>query len=59
MFSAEQRRTAVPRLLDLAQDGALDAQTRTWVFQALRDITGQSLPHDATQWRRWYDSVAR
>jgi HEAT repeats len=54
MFSAEQRRTAVPRLLDFAQDGALEADTRTWVFQALRDITGQSLPHDATVWRQWY-----
>jgi len=54
MFSAEQRRTAVPRLLDFAQDGALEADTRTWVFQALRDITGQSLPHDATIWRQWY-----
>jgi len=54
MFSAEQRRTAVPRLLDFAEDGALDAETRTWVFQALRDITGQSLPHDATAWRQWY-----
>lgn len=59
MFSAEQRRTAVPRLLDFAQDGALDAETRTWVFQALRDITGQSLPHDAIQWRRWHESVSR
>src|SRR6185503_11316340 len=59
MFSAEQRRTAVPRLLDFAQDGALDAETRTWVFQALRDITGQSLPHDGTLWRQWYASVNR
>jgi hypothetical protein len=59
MFSAEQRRTAVPRLLDFANDGALDAETRTWVFQALRDITGQSLPHDATAWRQWYASVKR
>ena len=56
MFSAEQRRSAVPRLLDFAQDGALDAETRTWVFQALRDITGQSLPHDAALWRKWYAS---
>jgi hypothetical protein len=54
MFSAEQRRSALPRLLDFAQDGALDATTRTWVFQALRDITGQSLPQDATLWRKWY-----
>ena len=57
MFSAEQRRTAVPRLIDFAGDGALDANTRTWVFQALRDITGQSLPHDAALWRQWYASV--
>jgi HEAT repeats len=54
MFSAEQRRSALPRLLDFAQDGALDATTRTWVFQALRDITGQTLPQDATAWRKWY-----
>ena len=54
MFSAAQRSAAVPRLLDFAIDGALDAETRTWVFQALRDITGQSLPHDAARWREWY-----
>ena len=54
MFSAAQRRTAVPRLLDFAEDGGLDPQTRSWVFQALRDITGQSLPHDAAAWRTWY-----
>jgi HEAT repeats len=59
MFSAEQRRTAVPRLLDFAQDGGLDETTRTWVFQALRDITGQNLPHDATLWRQWYASAKK
>jgi hypothetical protein len=59
MFSAEQRRTAIPRLLDFAGDGALDAETRTWVFQALRDITGQSLPHDAARWRQWYVAEKR
>ena len=56
MFSAEQRRKAIPRLLDFAIDGALDSQTRTWVFQALRDITGQSLPHDARRWREWFEA---
>lgn len=55
MLSEEQRRTAVPRLLDFAGDGALDAETRKWVFQALRDITGQTLPHEAEAWRAWYD----
>jgi hypothetical protein len=54
MFSAAQRRSAIPRLLDFAADGALDVQTRGWVFQALRDITGQTLPHDADAWRQWY-----
>ena len=42
MFSAAQRRTAVPTLLDMTEDGVLDDQTRIWVFQALRDITGQN-----------------
>jgi HEAT repeat protein len=56
MLSEKQRRTAVPRLLDYADDTSLDPQTRTWVFQALRDITGQSLPHDAAAWRSWYAS---
>jgi HEAT repeat protein len=55
MFSAAQRLTAVPRLLDFAGDGGLDPETRSWVFQALRDITGQSLPHDAGAWRKWWE----
>jgi len=54
MFSAEQRRKAIPRLLDFAEDRALDDQTHSWVFQALRDITGQALQHDARAWREWY-----
>jgi hypothetical protein len=56
MLSERQRRRAVPRLLDLSEDPALDAQGRTWVYQALRDITGQTLPHDASEWRQWYAS---
>ncbi len=54
MLSAAQRRTAIPRLLDYAEDGGMDAETHKWVFQALRDITGQTLPHDGTAWREWY-----
>ena len=48
------RLTAVPRLLDFAEDATLDDQTRSWVFQALRDITGQSLPRQPAAWRDWY-----
>jgi HEAT repeat protein len=55
MLSRAQRMTAVPALLEFAGDMALDDQTRGWVFQALRDITGQSLPRDAAAWRAWYD----
>src|SRR5262249_46031556 len=54
MLSERQRRTAIPKLLDFAGDPSLDSQTREWVFQALRDITGQTLPHDANVWRNWY-----
>jgi HEAT repeat protein len=54
MLSARQRLTAVPQLLDLSENPSLDDQTRSWVFQALRDITGQSLPRDASAWRHWY-----
>lgn len=54
MLSAAQRRTAIPRLLDYADDGGMDGETHKWVFQALRDVTGQTLPHDAAAWREWY-----
>jgi hypothetical protein len=54
MLSQSQRRTAIPRLIDFAEERSLDAQTKRWVFQALRDITGQSLPPDAAAWRSWY-----
>ncbi|HSS98330.1 MAG TPA: HEAT repeat domain-containing protein [Terriglobales bacterium] len=56
MLSEEQRRTAVPELLNFAEDNSLDAQTHGWVYQALRDITGQSLPSDPSSWRNWYSS---
>ena len=54
MLSERQRRGTVSRLLDLASDGALDDRTRKWIFQALRDITGQSLPHDVNAWKNWH-----
>jgi hypothetical protein len=56
MLNRQQRRSAIPTLLDYAEDASLDADTHKWVFQALRDITGQTLPHDASAWRQWHDS---
>jgi HEAT repeat protein len=58
MLSEKQRRKAVPRLLEFADDSALDADTQKWVYQALRDITGQTLPHNAIAWRAWYANNA-
>lgn len=57
MLTPEQRRKALPQLLDFAADKSLDAQTQGWVYQALRDITRQSLPNDPAAWRDWYESV--
>lgn len=54
MFEEEVRQTAIPDLLDFAEDPVLDAQTRKWVYQALRDITGQVLPNDPAAWRDWW-----
>ena len=59
MLNEQQRWRAVPRLLDYAEDPSVDPMTRSWVFQALRDITGQSLPADAAAWRNWYAVRAR
>jgi HEAT repeat protein len=56
MLAQEQRRRVVPELLDFAEDRSLDAQTHGWVYQALRDITGQNLPGDPIAWRNWYGS---
>src|SRR5207245_1569244 len=34
MLSEQQRRNAVPQLLDFADDSSLDPETRKWVFEA-------------------------
>lgn len=56
MLTQEQRRSVIPQLLEYADDASLDAQTHGWVYQALRDITGQTLPNDSSSWRSWYDA---
>jgi len=58
MLNEQQRRSAIPRLLEFAEDSSLDTQTHGWVYQALRDITGQSLPSDPSAWRNWYSHNA-
>ena len=55
MMTREQRMKAVPGLIDLADDDSLNAITRNWVFQALREITNQNLPNDSKVWRSWFE----
>jgi len=55
MLNKAQRMTAVPTLIEFAGDMALDDQTRGWVFQALRDITGENLAKDPAAWRAWHE----
>lgn len=56
MLSREQRMKAVPGLLELTDDPSLNAVTRAWVYQALREITDENLPNVAATWRNWYAS---
>jgi len=57
MLTREQRMLAVPGLIDLAYDPSLDATTRSWVYQALREITNERLGNDPATWRNWYDTA--
>ena len=54
MLTARQRFTAIPELLQFADDPALDDKTRGWAFQALQDISGQRLGNDIRDWRDWW-----
>jgi len=59
MLTREQRMKAVPGLIDLGDDPSLNDTTRSWVYQALREITDVSLPNDPTAWRSWYAEHAK
>jgi hypothetical protein len=56
MLTREQRMKAVPGLLELTDDPSLDSTTRLWVYQALRQITDETLPNDPATWRDWYSA---
>jgi HEAT repeat protein len=53
MFTEAQRMRAVPDLLKMMDDASLDAATRSWVFQALGDITCAPIGPDPAAWRSW------
>lgn len=59
MHTQQQRMSAVPTLLRFMDDASLDAETRSWVFQALRDITRASIGSDPAAWCAWWDQHSR
>lgn len=58
MLTREQRMLAVPGLIELAEDPSLDNTTRSWVYQALREITNEHLGDDPAVWRNWSNTTA-
>ena len=56
MLTSAMRKQALPELIRFGQDETLDAATRKWVYQALREIAGENLPDDATAWARWWSA---
>jgi len=54
MMTREQRMKAVPGLIELSDDPSLDATTRNWIYQALREITNLNLANNPAVWRNWY-----
>jgi len=53
MLTREQRMLAVPGLIELTDDPSLDATTRNWAYQALREITNERIGNDPAAWRNW------
>jgi len=58
MFTKQQRKAAVPTLIDYAADSSLDANTHTLVYRALQGITGASVANDSAAWREYWDELS-
>jgi len=54
MLTREQRLSAVPDLLNLMDDDALQSSTRSLIYNSLRVITGASLENNPDAWRNWW-----
>jgi HEAT repeats len=53
-FMRKQRMRMVPKFIELVEGPQTTPLVRNWSFMALRDITDESLPADASAWRDWY-----
>lgn len=54
MLTKDQRRKVIPYLLPMTDDASLDNQTRGWVYQALREISGEDHGTEPARWRNWW-----
>jgi len=54
MLTRAQRMMAVPGLLEMVEDQALDTNILAYAYRALREITDENLPDEAPKWREWY-----
>jgi hypothetical protein len=55
-FKRTQRMAMVPKLISLTAESSTPAQTRTWAFLALHEITDANVANDAAAWQNWYDT---
>src|SRR5437588_6105705 len=53
----EHGKRMLRELMRFACEPQLDAMTRSWIFDALRNLSGQSLGDDPAQWRAWYETL--
>jgi HEAT repeat protein len=57
MYTHEQRITVASTLVNWLDDSQLSPQQRSWNLQALRDISGQNLGTNSSEWRSWLDAA--
>jgi hypothetical protein len=53
MYTPHQRLEAAGTMVGWINDATLNAQQKTWLMQALRDISGQSFGSNAQAWKNW------
>jgi HEAT repeat protein len=54
LLTGEQRLLAVPQLLNLLDDDALDSATQDLVYATLQSITGAAFGKNPSAWREWW-----
>jgi hypothetical protein len=51
MLTRAERMLAIPGLIEMVEDKALDRLDVTYGYRTLREITDETLPDNAPQWR--------